>query len=114
MYIFTCTYRYMCYGQATCTYIHTCVYVYIHMHIHVFIYIHTYTGTCVMGKLEAGTIKKGESLIIVPNKIVVTVDEIFIDQGEGTIQLSEAGPGDNMKVPVYVYIYMYTYVHIYT
>jgi len=55
-------------------------------------------GTCVMGKLEAGTIKKGESLVIVPNKITVTVDEIFIDQGETVIQLLEAGPGDNIKM----------------
>jgi GTPase len=57
-------------------------------------------GTCVMGKLEAGTIKKGESLVLLPNKINVTVEEIFIDQGEGTVSLGEAAPGDNIKMKI--------------
>ena len=53
-----------------------------------------------MGKLEAGTIKKGESLVLLPNKINVTVEEIFIDQGEGTVSLGEAAPGDNIKMKI--------------
>jgi peptide chain release factor subunit 3 len=57
-------------------------------------------GTCVMGKLEAGTIRKGESLVLLPNKINVTVEEIFIDQGEGTVSLGEAAPGDNIKMKI--------------
>jgi peptide chain release factor subunit 3 len=57
-------------------------------------------GTCVMGKLEAGTIKKGESLVLLPNTINVTVEKIFIDQGEGTVSLGEAAPGDNVKMKI--------------
>ena len=55
-------------------------------------------GTCVMGKLEAGTIRKGETLIVVPNKTTVTVEELFIDHQDGAIQLAEAAPGDNIKM----------------
>jgi len=51
-------------------------------------------GTCVMGKLEAGTIKCGESLIVLPNKSPVVVEQIFVDQYE----LTEALPGDNIKM----------------
>lgn len=51
-------------------------------------------GTCVMGKLEAGTIKCGESLIVLPNKTPVVVEQIFVDQYE----LTEALPGDNIKM----------------
>mmetsp|Transcript_36551 Transcript_36551/g.85794 ORF Transcript_36551/g.85794 Transcript_36551/m.85794 type:complete len:567 (+) Transcript_36551:95-1795(+) len=53
-------------------------------------------GTCVMGKLEAGTIKTGESLIVLPNKTAITVEQIFVDQYE----LSEALPGDNIKMKI--------------
>jgi peptide chain release factor subunit 3 len=45
-------------------------------------------GTCVMGKLEAGSIRKGESLIVLPNKTNVTVEDIFIDHGEEQVSLA--------------------------
>lgn len=57
-------------------------------------------GTCVMGKLEAGTIKKGENLVLLPNKTNVVVEEIFMDHQEGTVSLAEAGPGDNIKMKI--------------
>eukprot|EP00285_Hemiselmis_virescens_P016658 CAMPEP_0173400684 /NCGR_PEP_ID=MMETSP1356-20130122/48633_1 /TAXON_ID=77927 ORGANISM="Hemiselmis virescens, Strain PCC157" /NCGR_SAMPLE_ID=MMETSP1356 /ASSEMBLY_ACC=CAM_ASM_000847 /LENGTH=566 /DNA_ID=CAMNT_0014360657 /DNA_START=95 /DNA_END=1795 /DNA_ORIENTATION=+ len=53
-------------------------------------------GTCVMGKLEAGTIKTGEKLVVLPNKTEVVVEQIFVDQYE----LSEALPGDNIKMKI--------------
>uniref|UniRef100_A0A7S0I3M1 Tr-type G domain-containing protein n=1 Tax=Hanusia phi TaxID=3032 RepID=A0A7S0I3M1_9CRYP len=55
-------------------------------------------GTCVMGKLEAGTIRKGENLVVLPNKTTVSVEEIFVDHKDGSIELSEALPGDNIKM----------------
>jgi len=55
-------------------------------------------GTCVMGKLEAGSIRKGEALVVLPNKTNVTVEELFIDHQDGAIQLAEAAPGDNIKM----------------
>mmetsp|Transcript_2082 Transcript_2082/g.4741 ORF Transcript_2082/g.4741 Transcript_2082/m.4741 type:complete len:593 (-) Transcript_2082:69-1847(-) len=55
-------------------------------------------GTCVMGKLEAGTIKLGETLVVLPNKTNVQVEQIFVDHKEGSIELDEALPGDNIKM----------------
>lgn len=53
-------------------------------------------GTCVMGKLEAGIIQVGESLIVLPNKTPIQVEQIFVDQYE----LTEAHPGDNIKMKI--------------
>ena len=55
-------------------------------------------GTCVMGKLEAGTIKVGEQLIVLPNKTPVVVENIFVDHKDGQLELTEALPGDNIKM----------------
>ena len=38
--------------------------------------------------LAAGTIKRGESLIVLPNKTNVVVEEIFIDHQDGSVQLT--------------------------
>jgi len=55
-------------------------------------------GTCVMGKLEAGTIRTGETLVVLPNKTNVQVEQVFVDHKEGSIELDEALPGDNIKM----------------
>ena len=55
-------------------------------------------GTCVMGKLEAGSIKKGEALVVLPNKTPVTVEDIFMDHKDEQVSLAEAAPGDNIKM----------------
>jgi len=55
-------------------------------------------GTCVMGKLESGTIKTGETLVVLPNKTQVQVEQIFIDHKDGAVELDEALPGDNIKM----------------
>jgi peptide chain release factor subunit 3 len=57
-------------------------------------------GTCVMGKLEAGTIKVGEQLIVLPNKTPVVVENIFVDHKDGQLELTEALPGDNIKMKI--------------
>ncbi|CAH0385235.1 unnamed protein product [Bemisia tabaci] len=51
-------------------------------------------GTVVMGKVESGEIKKGMSLILMPNRSNVSVDQLWSDDDE----VSEAGPGENIKV----------------
>ena len=55
-------------------------------------------GTCIMGKLEAGTIAVGEKLVVLPDKKVVTVESIFVDHMEGQVELTEGQPGDNLKM----------------
>jgi len=57
-------------------------------------------GTCVMGKLEAGTIRVGEKLVILPNKQMVSVENIFMDHMDGQVDLSEGQPGDNLKMKI--------------
>ncbi|CAJ2675968.1 unnamed protein product [Trifolium pratense] len=51
-------------------------------------------GTVVMGKVESGTIKDGDSLLIMPNKDHVKVVAIYIDEKRVNI----AGPGENLRV----------------
>lgn len=57
-------------------------------------------GTCVMGKLEAGTIKVGEQLVVLPNKTPIVVENIFVDHKDGQLELTEALPGDNIKMKI--------------
>ena len=57
-------------------------------------------GTCVMGKLEAGTIKTGEQLVVLPNKTPIIVENIFVDHKDGQLELTEALPGDNIKMKI--------------
>lgn len=52
-------------------------------------------GTVVVGKLEAGKIKKGDSLMLMPNKTTVEAVAIFNEQEE---EVPAAISGDNVRV----------------
>ncbi|KAL8278033.1 hypothetical protein RQP46_009493 [Phenoliferia psychrophenolica] len=52
-------------------------------------------GTVIVGKVESGMIKKGQSLLLMPNKTPVTVTAIH-NEMEEEVQL--AGCGDNVRV----------------
>lgn len=51
-------------------------------------------GTVVMGKVEAGTARKGVALLVMPNRTQVTVDQLWSDDEEVT----SIGPGENVKI----------------
>lgn len=51
-------------------------------------------GTVVFGKVESGQARKGQSLILMPNKTSVTVDQLWSDDDEVTA----VGPGENVKI----------------
>ncbi|XP_011497307.1 PREDICTED: eukaryotic peptide chain release factor GTP-binding subunit ERF3A isoform X1 [Ceratosolen solmsi marchali] len=51
-------------------------------------------GTVVMGKVEAGEAKKGQSLFVMPNRTAVVVDQLWSDDEEVT----SVGPGENVKI----------------
>ncbi|KAJ8681665.1 hypothetical protein QAD02_017457 [Eretmocerus hayati] len=51
-------------------------------------------GTVVMGKVEAGEAKKGQSLLVMPNRTAVVVDQLWSDDEEVT----SVGPGENVKI----------------
>lgn len=51
-------------------------------------------GTVVMGKSEAGVVKKGDSLLVMPNKTVVKVTNVWRDEEEVTA----ARPGENLRL----------------
>jgi len=51
-------------------------------------------GTVVMGKSEAGMIRKGDSLVLMPNKAVVKVTTVWRDEEE----VSAARPGENLRL----------------
>ncbi|RID51797.1 hypothetical protein BRARA_H02439 [Brassica rapa] len=53
-------------------------------------------GTVVMGKVESGSIKEGDSLIIMPNKEPVKVVAIYCDEDK----VKRAGPGENLRVRI--------------
>ncbi|KAL0697866.1 hypothetical protein Bca4012_053988 [Brassica carinata] len=53
-------------------------------------------GTVVMGKVESGSIKEGDSLIIMPNKEHVKVVAIYCDEDK----VKRAGPGENLRVRI--------------
>ncbi|GAU16275.1 hypothetical protein TSUD_299070, partial [Trifolium subterraneum] len=53
-------------------------------------------GTVVMGKVESGSIREGDSLLIMPNKDHVKVVAIYIDEN----RVKRAGPGENLRVRV--------------
>ncbi|SNX86816.1 probable SUP35 - eukaryotic peptide chain release factor GTP-binding subunit [Melanopsichium pennsylvanicum] len=52
-------------------------------------------GTVVVGKLEAGKIKKGDTLLLMPNKVSVEAVSIFNEQEE---EVPAAISGDNVRV----------------
>ncbi|KAF4523794.1 hypothetical protein B566_EDAN013351 [Ephemera danica] len=51
-------------------------------------------GTVVMGKVEAGETKKGQSLLLMPNRTPVIVDQLWSDDEEVTAVSS----GENVKI----------------
>ncbi|KAK9757526.1 hypothetical protein RND81_01G168500 [Saponaria officinalis] len=51
-------------------------------------------GTVVMGKIEWGSLHEGDSVIIMPNKAIVKVSAIYIDEEK----VRYAGPGENLRV----------------
>lgn len=52
-------------------------------------------GTMVMGKIESGRVKKGDSLLLMPNKSTVEVAGIYTEQAE---ELDQAFCGDNIRL----------------
>jgi len=51
-------------------------------------------GMFITGKLESGTIKKGERLVLMPNRNPVIAEKLFLDNA--AIKVAE--PGDNVRV----------------
>ncbi|CAL8143054.1 unnamed protein product [Orchesella dallaii] len=51
-------------------------------------------GTVVFGKVESGQARKGQNLVLMPNKTNVTVDQLWSDDEEVTM----VGPGENVKI----------------
>ncbi|RLN12516.1 eukaryotic peptide chain release factor GTP-binding subunit ERF3A-like [Panicum miliaceum] len=51
-------------------------------------------GTVVMGKMESGTIREGDSLLLMPNKSHVKVIGISLDESK----VRRAGPAENVRV----------------
>uniref|UniRef100_A0A1D1XV26 Eukaryotic peptide chain release factor GTP-binding subunit ERF3A n=1 Tax=Anthurium amnicola TaxID=1678845 RepID=A0A1D1XV26_9ARAE len=51
-------------------------------------------GTMVMGKIESGTIRECNSLLVMPNKAEVKVLAVYCDD----IKANSAGPGENVKI----------------
>jgi len=47
-----------------------------------------------MGKIESGTVRRGDQLMVMPNKVMVKVLTVFRDSGE----VNSARPGENLKV----------------
>ncbi|KAL2249522.1 UNVERIFIED_CONTAM: Eukaryotic peptide chain release factor GTP-binding subunit [Sesamum indicum] len=53
-------------------------------------------GTVVMGKIESGSVRQGDSLLVMPNKVPVKVLGIYCDEDK----VRRAGPGENLRVRV--------------
>ncbi|KAJ0058455.1 hypothetical protein NL108_014639, partial [Boleophthalmus pectinirostris] len=51
-------------------------------------------GTVVLGKLESGSIIKGQQLVMMPNRHVVEVLGLLSDE----VETEDAGPGENLKI----------------
>ena len=55
---------------------------------------HKDMGTIVMGKTEAGTVRRGDKLVVMPNNVKVTVAALFRDDTE----TSKVLPGENVRL----------------
>ncbi|KAI4350990.1 hypothetical protein L6164_005385 [Bauhinia variegata] len=53
-------------------------------------------GTVVMGKVESGSVREGDSLLVMPNKVPVKVQAVFIDED----RVKRAGPGENLRIRI--------------
>ncbi|XP_060850197.1 eukaryotic peptide chain release factor GTP-binding subunit ERF3A isoform X1 [Rhopalosiphum padi] len=51
-------------------------------------------GTVLMGKVESGEARKTQTLVLMPNRTTVIVDQLWSDDEEVTL----VGPGENIKV----------------
>ncbi|XP_076917936.1 uncharacterized protein LOC143578156 [Bidens hawaiensis] len=51
-------------------------------------------GTVVMGKVESGSVREGNNVIIMPNKVQVKVLALYCDEDK----VRSAGPGENLRV----------------
>ncbi|KAL4633108.1 hypothetical protein ACJW30_04G073300 [Castanea mollissima] len=51
-------------------------------------------GTVVMGKVESGSVREGDSMVVMPNKAHVKVLAVFCDEDK----VKRAGPGENVRV----------------
>lgn len=55
-------------------------------------------GTVVMGKVESGCAKKGQNLLVMPNRTQVSIDQIWSDDEEVTAVFG----GENVKIKLKV------------
>ena len=55
---------------------------------------HKDMGTIVMGKTEAGTVRRGDKLVVMPNNVKVTVAALFRDD----VETSKILPGENVRL----------------
>lgn len=55
-------------------------------------------GTVVMGKVESGSAKKGQNLLVMPNRTQVSIDQLWSDDFEVT----SVSSGENIKVKLKV------------
>jgi len=53
-------------------------------------------GTVVIGKVESGSMKKGDILLVMPNRVEVKVDQIWSDD----IEVTQVTSGENIKTKV--------------
>ncbi|KAL7067742.1 elongation factor Tu C-terminal domain-containing protein [Cryptosporidium serpentis] len=53
-------------------------------------------GVIAMGKIELGIINCGDSLVVMPNKVKVKIQSIWL--GEDTEEYSWSGPGENVRL----------------
>ncbi len=51
-------------------------------------------GTIVLGKVESGVVTRGQQLMIMPNKVLVEVMQLWSDEEETEL----ANPGENVKL----------------
>ena len=55
---------------------------------------HKDMGTIVMGKTEAGTVRRGDKLVVMPNNVQVKVAALFRDE----VETSKILPGENVRL----------------
>lgn len=60
-------------------------------------------GTVVMGKVESGQVKKGQNLLVMPNRTQVWVDQLWSDDFEVT----GVSPGENIKAKLKVWLHLF-------
>jgi peptide chain release factor subunit 3 len=55
-------------------------------------------GTVILGKVESGTLRVGEEIVIMPTRKKVKIEEIFI----GDLKVKSAKPGENVLIRILV------------